>query len=353
MSIEKRVFDVQHFCKRHLQIKNDQIYTKFELFSLIDLVIDEFRREPTLAEISPPVRIVGDIHGQHDDLVRLLNCKNEGNAASIDDRKPSYAFSTKKWVFLGDYVDRGYNSLECICLVFSLKILFPRQYVLLRGNHETKVINFRYGFRHEILRRLTSKRDAQEVWERFNDAFSFMPLACLIGHKILCMHGGISPDLVSLDAIRMISRPLIDVNQNRLAQDLLWADPEDFGRPNEAAFCWNKNRGLSVCFNAQAVSDACRRLNVNLIVRAHQMMPNGFKFFADRKLCTIFSAPRYMNEIDNAGAVLKVAANGKVSLIMMKKSRIQSRQQSEELTKFPGKSEYTALAEIERFSEGN
>ncbi|PIC40453.1 hypothetical protein B9Z55_011792 [Caenorhabditis nigoni] len=237
--------------------------------------------------------------------------------------------------------------------IFLFQILFPRQYVLLRGNHETKVINFRYGFRHEILRRLTSKRDAQEVWERFNDAFSFMPLACLIGHKILCMHGGISPDLVSLDAIRMISRPLIDVNQNRLAQDLLWADPEDFGRPNEAAFCWNKNRGLSVCFNAQAVSDACRRLNVNLIVRAHQMMPNGFKFFADRKLCTIFSAPRYMNEIDNAGAVLKVAANGKVSLIMMKKSRIQSRQQSEELTKFPGKSEYTALAEIERFSEGN
>ncbi|CAP20536.1 Protein CBG23771, partial [Caenorhabditis briggsae] len=67
-SIEKKVFDVQHFCKRHLQIKNDQIYTKFELFSLIDLIIDEFRKEPTLAEISPPVRIVGDIHGQHDDL---------------------------------------------------------------------------------------------------------------------------------------------------------------------------------------------------------------------------------------------------------------------------------------------
>ncbi|CAP20535.1 Protein CBG23770, partial [Caenorhabditis briggsae] len=103
---------------------------------------------------------------------------------------------------------------------------------------------------HEILRRLTSKRDAQEVWERFNDAFSFMPLACLVGHKILCMHGGISPDLVSLDAIRMIQRPLIDVNHNRLAQDLLWADPEDFERPNEAAFCWNKNRGLS---NAGAV----------------------------------------------------------------------------------------------------
>ncbi|CAP39475.2 Protein CBG22959 [Caenorhabditis briggsae] len=215
MSIEKKVFDVQHFCKRHLQIKNDQIYTKFELFSLIDLIIDEFRKEPTLAEISPPVRIVGDIHGQHDDLVRLLNCKNEGNTASIDDRKPSYAFSTKK-------IPNFQN--------FVFQILFPKQYVLLRGNHETKVINFRYGFRHEILRRLTSKRDAQEVWERFNDAFSFMPLACLVGHKILCMHGGISPDLVSLDAIRMIQRPLIDVNHNRLAQDLLWADPEDFER---------------------------------------------------------------------------------------------------------------------------
>ncbi|EFP06216.1 hypothetical protein CRE_06763 [Caenorhabditis remanei] len=368
MSIERKPFEIEKFCKRLLSVKNwkeqsQHVYTRFEIFSVCDLVIDLFRREQTLAEIAPPVRIVGDIHGQYEDLVRLLNCRTSMNTE--DDKKASYAFATKKWVFLGDYVDRGFNSLECILLVFSLKvrtripiskilghriqIVFPRQYILLRGNHETRVINFRYGFRHELLRRQRSQQEANDIWEKFNDAFSYMPLACLVGMKILCMHGGISPELVSLDAIRMIDRPLTDVNPIRLAQDLLWADPDDFGKPHVGEFIHNKNRGLSVCFNAPAVHEACRRLNVCMIVRAHQMMPAGFKFFADRKLCTVFSAPRYMNEIDNRGAVLKVAANGKVSIMVMKKSKLQpgNKPISEEVTKFPGQSEYTALTDIE------
>ncbi|CCD63452.2 uncharacterized protein CELE_F44B9.9 [Caenorhabditis elegans] len=216
-------------------------YSKTELFCLLDMVIELFKKEKTLAEISPPVTIVGDIHGQFEDLVRLLNTRNSSENAKS---KPIYGFSTKKWVFLGDYVDRGYKSLDCICLVFSLKICFPKQYILLRGNHETRAINFRYGFR-----------------------------------------------VCSVVVLKIPAKP---------------------------SFIRNNKRGLSVCFNEAAVNETCRLLNISLIVRGHQMMPAGFKFFADRKLCTIFSAPRYMNEIDNSGAVMKVASNGKISISIMK-----------------------------------
>lgn len=371
------------FCKRHLRYKEykqeklEIVYTKFEIFSLCELVVELFKKECTLAEISPPVRVVGDIHGQYDDLVRLMNCEDCGNqkksiekdSGSKDEfRKAGYPFAMKKWVFLGDYVDRGYSSLECICLVFALKIVFPKQYILLRGNHETRVINFRYGFRvngpefqaiikkfqHELLRRHPNKKEAIEMWEKFNEAFAWMPLACKIGTRILCMHGGISPELTSLDAIRNIPRPLVDVHQIPLALDLLWADPDDFGRPNDPSFVPNRHRGISVCFNAAAVEDACKRLNVSMIVRAHQMMLNGFKFFADRKLCTIFSAPKYMDEVDNSGAFLRVSATGKLSIgKMVKHTKIgaQKKSHDDEITRFPGTSEYAALADINAASK--
>ncbi|CAL2038274.1 unnamed protein product [Caenorhabditis brenneri] len=370
MSNQRKLFDVTEFCKRHLrykeykQEKQEIVYTKWEIFSLCELVVELFKKENTLVEIAPPVRVVGDIHGQYDDLVRLMNCEDGSQKKSIERekdsgskeefRKATYPFAMKKWVFLGDYIDRGYSSLECICLVFSLKVVFPKQYILLRGNHETRVINFRYGFRHELLRRNPNKKEAIEMWEKFNEAFAWMPLACKIGTRILCMHGGISPELTSLDAIRNIPRPLVDVHQIPLALDLLWADPDDFGRPNDPSFVPNRHRGISVCFNAAAVEDACKRLNVSVIVRAHQMMLNGFKFFADRKLCTIFSAPKYMDEVDNSGAFLRVSATGKMSIVkMIKHSKIgtQKKSQGDEITRFPGTSEYAALADINAASK--
>lgn len=124
-----------------------------------------------------------------------------------------------RFVFLGDYVDRGHHSIECISLVFALKVIwitkqhnfqlyflqvvYPTNYILLRGNHETKSINYTYGFREELVNRL-GPIDGFEIWERFNVAFSWMPLACLVGHKILCMHGGISPKLHSLKEINEV-----------------------------------------------------------------------------------------------------------------------------------------------------
>ncbi|CCD61407.2 Serine/threonine-protein phosphatase [Caenorhabditis elegans] len=316
---DDKSFDVNMFLKRHLIVKSwanyrQLEYTKSELIQLIDLVTPALKEDNSLAQISPPVTIVGDIHGQFHDLIRILNY----NVPKDDAKKKSgYGFCNNRFVFLGDYVDRGSHSIECISLMFALKIIYQTNYILLRGNHETRAINYAYGFREELVNRL-GPADGKEVWEKFNEVFAYMPLACLVGEKILCMHGGISPRLNTLEDIKNIDHPLFEIGNDSLAQDLLWADPTDgqglIAVSQTPAYPKNIVRGLSVVFNEAAVHDTCKRLGIKLIVRAHQMIPEGFKFFADQKLLTIFSAPRYMNETDNHGATLKVETNGRLSI---------------------------------------
>uniref|UniRef100_A0A1I7UXP5 Serine/threonine-protein phosphatase n=2 Tax=Caenorhabditis tropicalis TaxID=1561998 RepID=A0A1I7UXP5_9PELO len=338
MADDNKTLDMNEFLKRHLNVRNwlnyrEQTYNKTELVQLTEMVTELFRTEQTLAKMSPPCTIVGDIHGQYSDLLRLLNSRG----SKLESKKLSQpGFCANRFVFLGDYVDRGSHSIECISLVFALKIVYPGNYVLLRGNHETRAINFAYGFREELMNKL-GEADGADVWEKFNEAFSWMPLACIVGERILCMHGGISPELHSLDDIRKIKRPLVDVGTIHLAQDLLWADPA----PDQTMIVvhdepvYNKNtvRGLSCVFNAAAVRDTCKRLNIQMIVRAHQMMPEGFRFYCDRKLITIFSAPRYMNETDNKGAVLKVEESGKFGVIVMNSKKTPTGNMNDELTR--------------------
>lgn len=338
MADDKGPLDLNEFLKRHLYVKNwinyrEQSYTKNELIQLAELAAELFKSEQSLASISPPVTIVGDIHGQYSDLVRLFSMRCPKEEAK---KKVQTGFSANRFVFLGDYVDRGSHSIECISLVFALKIVYPSSYVLLRGNHETRAINFAYGFREELMNKL-GETDGGDVWEKFNEAFSWMPLACIIGERILCMHGGLSPDLKSLDDIRKIKRPVVDVATNRLAQDLLWADPTSdqvmLTVHDEPLYSKNVIRGLSCTFNEAAVRDTCKRLKLQLIVRAHQMIPEGFKFYAGQQLITIFSAPRYMNETDNKGAVLKVVETGAFSVLTMKSMKKKTGNVTDELTR--------------------
>ncbi|PIC52220.1 hypothetical protein B9Z55_002415 [Caenorhabditis nigoni] len=297
-----------------------QTYEKWELVHLAEMVREIFRDESTLETMSPPCTIVGDIHGQYVDLVRLLNMR----LTKEETKQKKTGFSSNR------------HSIECIALMFALKIHYPKNYILLRGNHETRAINFAYGFKEELTIKL-GEADGAEVWEKFNETFSYMPLAALVGGKILCMHGGLSPDLNSLDDIKKIVRPIVDVATNRLAQDLLWSDPT----PDQTLATlhkdplYNKNgvRGLSCTFNEAAVRETCKKLKILKIVRAHQMVPDGFKFFADRQLITIFSAPRYMNETDNRGAVLTVRTDGKVGIIQMKNTKGMKQNVDDEITR--------------------
>ncbi|MBA0824882.1 hypothetical protein Goarm_021519, partial [Gossypium armourianum] len=134
----------------------------------------------------------------------------------------------------------------------------------------------------------------------FLECFNCLPVAALIDEKILCMHGGLSPDLKTLDQIRSISRP-VDVPDQGLLCDLLWADPD------KDLDGWGENdRGVSYTFGADIVSEFLKKHDLDLICRAHQVVEDGYEFFAKRQLVTIFSAPNYCGEFDNAGAMMSV-----------------------------------------------
>jgi serine/threonine-protein phosphatase PP1 catalytic subunit len=144
--------------------------------------------QPIFLELDSPINICGDIHGQYYDLLRLFDYGGE----------PPFA----NYLFLGDYVDRGKNSLETICLLLAYKIKYRENFFILRGNHESENINKIYGFYDECKRRYSIK-----LWKLFCDCFNCLPVAAMIDDKILCMHGGLSPDLHSIDQLRKIVRP--------------------------------------------------------------------------------------------------------------------------------------------------
>ncbi|XP_057963337.1 serine/threonine-protein phosphatase PP1 isoform X2 [Malania oleifera] len=240
-----------------------------------------FLSQPNLLNLHAPIRICGDIHGQYQDLLRLFEYGGYPPAAN--------------YLFLGDYVDRGKQSLETICLLLAYKIRYPNKIFLLRGNHEDAKINRIYGFYDECKRRFNVR-----LWKIFTDCFNCLPVAALIDGKILCMHGGLSPELQSLDQIKEIQRPT-DVPDSGLLCDLLWSDPDP------RAEGWSESdRGVSCTFGPDRVAEFLDKNDLDLICRGHQVVEDGYEFFAKRRLVTIFSAPNYGGEFDNAGALLSV-----------------------------------------------
>jgi len=240
-----------------------------------------FISQPILLELEAPIKICGDIHGQYYDLLRLFEYGGFPPEAN--------------YLFLGDYVDRGKQSLETICLLLAYKIKFPENFFILRGNHECASINRIYGFYNEC-----KKRYSVKLWKTFTECFNCLPIAAIIDEKIFCMHGGLSPDLKTMEQIRRIIRPT-DVPDQGLLCDLLWSDPD------KTIQGWGENdRGVSFTFGADVVTNFLKRHDLDLICRAHQVVEEGYEFFAKRQLVTLFSAPNYCGEFDNAGAMMSV-----------------------------------------------
>ena len=211
------------------------------------------------------------------------------------------------YLFLGDYVDRANQSIETICLLFAYKLMFPENFCLLRGNHECASINRVYGFFDECKRRYSVK-----VWRTFCNVFNCMPIAAVVAERIFCMHGGLSPQLDDLAAILRLPRPT-DVPGEGLMCDLLWSDPEIGIRG------WRPNtRGVSWVFGQDQVERFLRQHDLDLICRAHQVVEDGYEFLFDRQLVTLFSAPNYCNEFDNAGGVLTVAEDMQCSFKVLR-----------------------------------
>ncbi|TPP67577.1 Serine/threonine-protein phosphatase, partial [Fasciola gigantica] len=251
-------------------------------------------------ELDTPLQICGDIHGQFSDLLRLFELGGF----------PPHS----NYLFLGDYVDRGKNSLETICLLLAYKIRYPESFFLLRGNHECAAVNRIYGFFDECKRRFSVR-----LWKAFTDCFNCLPVAAIVGGRIFCCHGGLSPDLQNLDQIRQIIRPS-DVPDTGLLCDLLWSDP------NSDVTGWGESaRNVSFHFGVDIVSKFLTRHDLDLICRAHEVVEDGYEFFGHRQLVTVFSAPNYCDEFNNAGGMMKVDENMICSFQILKPAERKAR----------------------------
>ncbi|KAL1085474.1 hypothetical protein V6Z11_D08G052800 [Gossypium hirsutum] len=254
-----------------------------------------FMQEPTVLQLKAPVKVFGDLHGQFGDLMRLFDeygfPSTAGDITYID------------YLFLGDYVDRGQHSLETITLLLALKIEYPENVHLIRGNHEAADINALFGFRIECIERM-GENDGIWAWTRFNQLFNYLPLAALIEKKIICMHGGIGRSIHSVEQIEKLERPITMDAGSIILMDLLWSDPTENDsieglRPNA------RGPGL-VTFGPDRVTDFCKKNKLQLIIRAHECVMDGFERFAQGQLITLFSATNYCGTANNAGAILVV-----------------------------------------------
>ena len=196
-------------------------------------------------------------------------------------------------------MDRGKQSLETVCLLLAYKIKYPENFFMTRGNHECSAINRIYGFYDECKKRFSIK-----LWKIFTECFNCLPVAALLDEKILCMHGGLSTEMEKVEQIKKIVRPT-DVPEQGLLCDLLWSDPDDAATDGFG----ENDRGVSVIFNGEVVKKFLQNNDLDLIVRAHQVVEEGYQFFADMKFVTVFSAPNYMGEFDNNGAILSINSN--------------------------------------------
>jgi len=249
--------------------------------ALCTAVRSVFLDQNSLLELEAPLKICGDVHGQYHDLLRLFEYGGFPPESN--------------YLFLGDYVDRGKQSLETIILLFAYKTKYPENFFLLRGNHECASITRIYGFYDECKRRYNIK-----LWKQFCDVFNCMSVCALIDEKIMCMHGGLSPEISSFDQVRRLVRPT-DVPDTGMICDLLWADPD-----KDIAGWAENDRGVSFIFGPDVVTSFLQKHDMDLICRAHQVVEDGYEFFAKRQLITLFSAPNYCGEFDNAGAMMSI-----------------------------------------------
>lgn len=235
-------------------------------------VLDDVKRlfiaEPNLINIKSPCTIVGDVHGQFEDL--LLFAKED-----------------KKFVFLGDYVDRGTNSVELILFLCLKKILFKNVF-LLKGNHEIAIQNEIYGFKKECL----LKYDIS-FYRKANEVFEAMSIAAIVDKKYLLVHGGISPFITSIQDIMYLDRT--DFNS---FLPLLWSDPQ------ESNGYLNSSRGAGYLFGPDVLDKFLKDNNLSYLVRSHQLVMEGYKVMG--KCIFVWSAPNYCNTMGNLASIMNV-----------------------------------------------
>lgn len=207
---------------------------------------------------------------------------------------PPYA----NYIFMGDYVDRGRDSIETFLLLLALKVRHRNRVTLLRGNHESRLITQVYGFYDECIR----KYGSLNVWRAFTDVFDCLTLTATVDNKIFCVHGGLSPHLKSISDIGVIDR-LREIPPDGTMCDLLWSDPDQIEG-------WSASgRGAGYIFGRDTVEQFCHANGFTLIARAHQLVMEGYKYMFNDKLVTVWSAPNYYYRCGNVASIIELDEN--------------------------------------------
>ncbi|KAF2762023.1 Metallo-dependent phosphatase [Pseudovirgaria hyperparasitica] len=202
----------------------------------------------------------------------------------------------QNYIFLGDFVDRGYFSLETFTLLMCLKAKFPDRVTLVRGNHESRQITQVYGFYEEC----QTKYGNASVWKACCQVFDFLALAAIVDGKVLCVHGGLSPEIRTLDQIRVVARAQ-EIPHEGAFCDLVWSDPEDVDT-------WAVSpRGAGWLFGDKVSSEFNHVNGLQLIARAHQLVNEGYKYhFKDKDVVTVWSAPNYCYRCGNVASIMSL-----------------------------------------------
>ncbi|KAL4461075.1 hypothetical protein ABPG74_016547 [Tetrahymena malaccensis] len=253
-----------------------------DLRRICEKVKELLAEESNVQPVNSPVNICGDIHGQFFDVLELFRKGGD--------------LPENKYIFIGDFVDRGHNSVETIEYLLCLKAKYPQCITLLRGNHESRQTTQAYGFYDEVLR----KYGNINPWHYFTEVFDYLPLGAIVDGSVFCVHGGLSPDIKTVDQIRVIHRKQ-EIPLEGPFTDLLWSDPDDVGS-------WAMNsRGAGWLFGDKVTSDFNHINGFQLICRAHQLAHEGYQYwFNEKNLVTVWSAPNYCYRMGNKASILKL-----------------------------------------------
>ena len=306
--------------KKMAEIHDKFPFTKDEITSLIEEVIPIISKENSLIKIRSPCKIFGNIYGVYNDLMRFF--ESYGNPS---DSIQNGDINVMQYIFLGDFCDRGFYSLEVVLLLFALKIKYPNFIYLIRGHHEDKNINEFYGLGNECKIRLKDDiNNNNSIFNLINQVFDYLPFGVLVDGLTLLVHGGIGCSIEKLDDINNIIRPISVIHDAENIEqlhiiDLLYSEYDD----NESNYSINQERdknkkGLIVKYGKKRLDDFLNNNKINLLITAHQFIKDGFCTFNNDKLLTLFSATNYMDKYNNIGAMITIAkktANKRLNII--------------------------------------
>ena len=260
---------------------------------LCAFTIERVKNRPILLELSAPIYIIGDLHGNIFDLIRIFIL--------------AVPPPTSRLLFLGDYVDRGQYSVEVVTLLFTFYCMFPDHVFLLRGNHEFESINEVYGFKTEVM----TQYDNFDVFDQINEVFLYLPLAAVINNSIFCVHGGISPGLSSFKQFAKIKRPLLTYDVD-FVSDLMWSDPSTTDKGYVRS-----SRGTGVTYGTQVTDEFLQQFGLQKIVRAHQCVKMGIAKFNRETVLTVFSSSNYSEADGNRCGIIFVGMDLKLQMFSL------------------------------------